>query len=201
MCAADVTGCWLPTWAFSVYHALLKLIACAVTHTGVPADLTVTSSAGPPNFTFVKASDNDPAYTGKLDATDVRVDHKCSALEIGLFLYKLLRGWSATDPSSNVSPSYNQTITVLDDEPPRIISTPNDTAVACDRVPRQAVLNATDNDRVCFVPTSVRAAEARRDGPCPYNYTLTRTWGVADAAGNTHNTSQTVQVGPHTCLP
>lgn len=161
---------------------------------GIPADLTVTSSVGAPTFPFVTASDNDPAFTDEVASTEQRVDHSCSEPEAGQFLYKLLRSWSATDPSGNTSPVESQTVTVVDDERPSILNTPSNTAAPCDQVPPQAVLTATDNDQVCFDPNSVQAMQTRLDGRCPYNYTLTRTWAVADAAGNTHDTSQTVQV-------
>jgi hypothetical protein len=119
--------------------------------------------------------------------------------EAGQFLYKLLLTWSATDPAGNGSPVYRQTVTITDDERPRILRTPNNTRVACDRVPQQAVLTASDNDAVCFVPSSVQPQEARTNGNCPYNYTLTRTWQVSDAAGNSDNTTQVIQVRRARC--
>ena len=58
-------------------------------------------------------------------------------------------------------------------------------------MPAPAEVSATDN---CSIGLQVTFNEARTDGSCPQNYTLTRTWTAIDACGNAAVATQLVTV-------
>ena len=99
--------------------------------------------------------------------------------------------WMVTDNRGNTSTvECQQTITVIDNIPPIFTSFVSDVTVECDEVPEREDLTASDNcgDAV------VTFEEIRRDGNCPSNYTLERTWTATDAANLTTSFTQTITV-------
>jgi hypothetical protein len=83
------------------------------------------------------------------------------------------------------------TITVNDTEVPILAGVPSDVTVECDAVPKISNVTATDN---CPGAGDVLYSELRTDGNCPNSYTLTRTWTVTDAHGNTSSATQVIIV-------
>jgi hypothetical protein len=145
-----------------------------------PADVTVECNAVPAAATLT-ATDNCDAPT--VTYTEVRTNGNCPSS------YTLTRTWTAVDACGNTS-SKTQTITVQDTQAPVLSAAPADVTVECDAVPAAAILTATDN---CDAPVVVYH-ESRTNGNSPSNYTLTRTWTVTDACGNTSSAAQTITV-------
>ncbi|MEG4235765.1 HYR domain-containing protein [Microcoleus sp. Pol11C3] len=98
--------------------------------------------------------------------------------------------YSATDVGGNtVSCSF--TVTVNDVEKPKLVNVPANATVECTSVPAAANVTATDN---CPGVGAVNYTEVKADGNCAGNYTLTRTWSVTDAHGNSTSATQIVTV-------
>jgi hypothetical protein len=145
-----------------------------------PADVTVECNAVPAAATLT-ATDNCDAPT--VTYAELRTNGNCPSN------YILTRTWTAVDACGNTS-SKTQTITVQDTQAPVLSAAPADVTVECDAVPAAAILTATDN---CDAPVVVYH-ELRTNGNSPSNYTLTRTWTVTDACGNTSSAAQTITV-------
>lgn len=107
----------------------------------------------------------------------------------------IMRTWTATDPSSNMT-SCQQLITILkDDVLPICTNCPTDLTVSCENVPTVVDLVLTDN---CD-PNPVWQMEAistqTADGGCgDFDYTITRTFSISDRCGNTFDHIQTITV-------
>jgi len=136
----------------------------------------------------------------ELELADATATDNCGAVTISLSesttpgacaqAYTLVRTFTATDECGN-STTESQTITVVDTTAPAFNEAlPMDATVECDAVPAAAVLTATDNCQ----DVSVSFSESREDGDCDANYTLTRTWSVADDCGNASSHTQTVTI-------
>ena len=63
--------------------------------------------------------------------------------------------------------------------------------MSCDEVPTPASPTASDD---CDTAPTISFTEARTDGNCPGNYTLTRTWTATDHCGNSSSQSQVITV-------
>ncbi len=147
---------------------------------GVPGDVTATCEAPP--APLVSATDAcDPAPTVSL------VEQRFAGPCLDEFVVE--RTWTATDACGNVAVA-RQTVTVRDDGPPVIVGPP-DVTVECDAVPPAEPLVATDG---CDPAPVVTFAETRRDGRCPSEYDLIRTWTATDRCGNATTVTQRVRV-------
>jgi hypothetical protein len=151
----------------------------------VPTNLTLSCSTG--NVPVAR----DPSVSDACDANPTvrfaenRENGTCAGA------YKLIRTWTATDACGN-SATTSQTISVGDTEAPTLVAFPLDITVECGGlVPNAPTLRATD---VCDVNPTVRMVEARQNGTCSDNYTLTRTWTATDACGNSNVKTQTITV-------
>ena len=81
--------------------------------------------------------------------------------------------WVATDCCGNTS-EFRIFIKSTDNLPPTLVGIPRDITLPCGATtPTVATVTASDN---CDANASVVFVETRRDGTCPSNYTLTRTW-------------------------
>jgi hypothetical protein len=139
----------------------------------VPADATVACDAVP-EPAVVTVSDNcDPEPA--LAFEEVATEGACPGS------YTLTRTWTAADACGNPTAATQQ-IVVVDGEAPVIDGVPGDATVACDAVPEPAAPSASD---ACDPEPSLVFDEARTDGDCLGNYTLTRTWTSTDHCGNT----------------
>jgi gliding motility-associated-like protein/uncharacterized repeat protein (TIGR01451 family) len=151
----------------------------------MPADITVECDGVPAAPAVVTASDNCDADV-LVEFTEVRTDGSCPDT------YTLIRTWTATDNCGN-SITHVQVISVEDTTAPvwdQVM--PADITVECDALPAApAVVTASDN---CDSNVLVEFTEARTDGVCPDNYTLTRTWTATDNCGNSITHVQLISV-------
>ncbi len=96
---------------------------------------------------------------------------------------------TVTDSSGNAASAF-ATVTVEDNIFPTLVGVPTDITVEFDALPAVAPVTATDN-----CPNSqVTFNEERTDGISNNDYTLTRTWNVSDASGNTASAVQIITV-------
>ncbi len=149
---------------------------------GVPADTTVECDEVPEPATPTAADNCDPAPA--ITYNEARTDGDCANN------YTLTRTWTATDVCGNAA-SARQVITVQDTQAPVLSGVPADTTVECDEVPEPATPTAADN---CDLAPAITYNEARTDGDCANNYTLTRTWTATDVCGNAASASQVITV-------
>ncbi len=109
--------------------------------------------------------------------------------------YFIYRDWVATDECGNVSLPKRQTITVTDEVAPVLdpetILPQNLTLTCSDLIPAPATLVYVDNcvGIVTITFNEVSTKSANPNDSTYYNYTITRTWIAADAAGNTTPTT------------
>ena len=113
----------------------------------------------------------------------------------------MTRTFKATDASGNSS-TCAQIITVFDDVAPTFNFPPPSTlTVSCPfQVPPVPILTGRDN---CSSPLDLEDLEAtfkevKTNGSCDNRYTLTRTWTLTDACGNTATCSQVINVDDKT---
>ena len=114
----------------------------------------------------------------------------------------LTRTFKATDGSGNSS-TCAQVITVYDDEKPTFIQPPptSPLTVSCySDVPQVPVFTGRDNCSSPIDPEDLMATfkQVRTNGSCDNRYTLTRTWTLTDACGNTATYTQVINVDDKT---
>jgi alpha-tubulin suppressor-like RCC1 family protein len=95
------------------------------------------------------------------------------------------RTWTGADACGNTA-SGVQTITLVDTTPPEL-DPPASVTLECGEQPVPPT--ATD---ICDPAPSVTFEDARTDGACGGNYTLTRTWTATDACGNSSSQTQDI---------
>lgn len=83
-------------------------------------------------------------------------------------------------------------ITVLDLEPPHVVCPPDKTISCEESLDPSNLGNPVGSDN-CSVG-AINHSDERVDGNCPGNFTLKRTWFVADASGNLSSCLQVVKV-------
>ncbi len=162
----------------------------APTFTGIlPTDITVSCDAIPVMEVIPVADTCDSSPTSLTIVTDEQITDadSCSSN------YIITRIWMVTDCAGNFT-RHTQTITVEDTTAPVFVETlPTDNTVTCDNIPEAATLTATDNcdanlADVNFTETTTNNAN------CALGYQITRTWTIADCAGNTTTHSQTLTI-------
>ena len=153
----------------------------------LPVDATVSCNAVP-DAAILTATDNcDASVDVSFEQTITGQDDECPSE------YTIVRTWTVADCAGNEI-SHTQTISVEDNEAPSFVETlPVDATVSCDAVPDAAILTATDNCDAS-VDVSFEQTITGQDDECPYEYTITRTWTVADCAGNETSHTQTITV-------
>jgi hypothetical protein len=104
--------------------------------------------------------------------------------------YTLLREITIIDGCGN-SVKRTQRVTVVDTIAPVLSQAPANITVSCDAVPAAAVLTATDN---CNASPTIEFKETRKDGMCPGNYVLTRTWRASDGCNTSAIQTQVITV-------
>lgn len=154
----------------------------------------------PPVFTFVPASvelacgeaptPSDAQALATDNCSEVSVTFSDIPSDVGC-AGSMIRRWVAADACGN-SVTADQVFVSLDNETPVIVSAPSTATVDCDGVPSlgSEQIVATDN---CS-DLSIAYYESSEPGYCPSSYTLTRTAVVADACGNSTETSWTYYV-------
>ena len=160
-----------------------------------PANLTVKCWQDIPPFQDATAQDVCGTSLQVELLSEKRTNEVCENRFI------MTRTFKATDASGNSS-TCAQVITVFDDEAPTFNFPPPATVtVSCPfQVPPVPTMTGRDN---CSSPLDLEDLEAtfkqvKTDGSCDNRYTLTRTWTLTDACGNTATCSQIINVDDKT---
>uniref|UniRef100_UPI0033064053 Calx-beta domain-containing protein n=1 Tax=uncultured Croceitalea sp. TaxID=1798908 RepID=UPI0033064053 len=107
--------------------------------------------------------------------------------------YTITRTWTITDCVGNIR-EHVQVITIEDTVAPEFVEAlPSDMIVSCDNVPDADVLTATDSCEPNMIVDFMETITGQDDS-CPSEYTIVRTWSVADCAGNAILHTQTITV-------
>ena len=111
--------------------------------------------------------------------------------------YQIVRTWTASDACDNIK-SVTQTISVTDGAGPVLVTEmPIEVTATCDAIPPVPTLVFTDNCTANIVtPEPVITTSEIVDNV----YTITRTWNVTDACGNTTTVTQDVHVTQSTTV-
>ncbi len=140
-----------------------------------PTDQTVSCNSVPPaaSITPVDNCDTDPTIV----FSETRTDGTCD------FNYTLNRSWVATDACGNQS-TFNQIITVQDNEAPQFVG-PNNITVSCQQGTDPGTTGTpgamVDN---CDPMPTFNSVDVEIPGSCPNNFTIQRTWTAMDMCGN-----------------
>ena len=153
-----------------------------------PAPVTVECIDDVPAITSLTWTDNCDAGGSVVGVDGALVGGACGGT--------ITRTWNVSDACGNTAITRSQIITVDDNTPPVIAAAPAPVTVECiDDVPAITSLTWTDN---CDAGGSVVGVDgALVGGAC--GGTITRTWNVSDACGNTAITrSQIITVDDNT---
>ena len=158
-------------------------------------DVTPPVMAAPPANTTIECVGDMPAMTnlGWTDNCDGAgmVAGADSPLAGGGCGGTIVRTWTYTDACGNVATS-TQTFTIDDNTNPTA-SNPPDMNVAGGTAPPPDVTVVTDEADNCGVPTVAFVSDVSDGGNCPE--TITRTYSVTDACGNSINVIQLILIG------
>jgi hypothetical protein len=154
----------------------------------LPTAEVVEECEAPPAVDLT-ARDCDEDMTVVFEQTSIDCIQSDDAHPCEVVLDTLERTWTATDSCGN-SITHDQTVTVVDLEPPSISSNNENTTVEYPLVEAPDEESASDD---CGDVT-VEYEEEKVDGDCFYEYKLVRTWTATDGVGNWVEHSSTVQV-------
>ena len=137
--------------------------------------------------TSVSAADScDP--TPRLELREHRLDGPCPDS------YDLVRDWTATDASGNVT-TLREVLEVRDEEAPVLVGIPADETLECPATPGPVNVTATDG---CDPSPVVTLEERELPGRCPGERILHRTWTATDRCGNAVSASHLVTIADTT---
>ncbi len=152
----------------------------------MPGDLVLECDAPVPPPPVVRATDNcDPSPT-------VTYEEIVDLGGCGGYTGAITRIWRATDACGNEI-EHRQVIGILDTKPP-ILTLPPDVVVECHESTdpdRTGWATARDN---CDSNPEISYSDEVFFGPCPFFFTIKRTWAAIDACGNKANGVQTITV-------
>ncbi len=180
-CPGDytLTRTWTATDACGNTNSAVQTITVADTtppaFNNQPANQTVSCDAVPAAaaVTPVDNCDNDPLIV----FSETRTNGTCE------YNYTLTRSWVATDNCGNQN-TFNQTITVQDNEAPQFVG-PNSITVSCQQGTDPATTGVpgamVDN---CDPMPTFNSVDVTIPGDCPNNFTIQRTWTAVDICGN-----------------
>ena len=147
-----------------------------------PADVTVPCGSDIPAVVAPVFTDNCEEFI--VDFSEVIVDESSTDEQ------EIVRTWVATDEAGN-STTVTQTITVLDNQAPIVVSQPASVTVPCGSdIPAVVAPVFTDNcDEFIVDFSEVIVDESSTD-----EQVITRTWVATDEAGNSTTVTQTITV-------
>ncbi len=161
-------------------------------------DTTPPAITCPANTSVLCGQSSDPAHTGYATATD-----NCTPTGSIVITYAdvangvITRTWTATDACGNQSTCVQTINTPPDTAPPVITSCAAPVTVDCFAdvpAPNPALVVATDACDPNPVTTFVN--DVQTGSSCPY--TVTRTYRVTDASGNSSTCTQTITIDDNT---
>lgn len=153
----------------------------------IPADITV-SCGNVPAATSLAASD---ACDAGVTSTGLPMDDNSGLNPCGVG--QITRTWEVSDCSGNMV-SASQTITVQDNVPPVLATTPSATLmVECGNVPAATAIAASDACDPTVTTTGPPIEDNISLNACGLGQII-RTWEVTDCSGNTLSVSQTITV-------
>ncbi len=164
----------------------------APTITVFPSDATYQcgSQVPPANYTQVSATDS---CGGSAPVTISHLNDVVSSSNC-LSRFTVSRTYIATDACGN-SASRTQTITIDNTTPPQIVSFPANASYTCANLvppPNDSLITAVDNCGA--LPTVTHSNDLITESNCPNRFTITRTYRVTDACGNSTSRSQIITV-------
>jgi len=149
-------------------------------HGALPAPITVECAAPP--HSVIRATDTCGEV--KVDFGEQHVPGTCQDE------FFLIRRWSALDCAGSTSTvRYEQTVTVVDTEPPAFSESPPDVTVTSEPPPPE--ITATDN---CANEVQVVYASTYRGKKYTSSRKLLREWEATDRCGNNVQTTQTITI-------
>ncbi len=95
----------------------------------------------------------------------------------------IIRTWTATDLCGNTA-TCTQRINIQDTTAPTLEGVPDDITVSCEAIPEPVDLSSLITSDNCDNEVEILFEEERRDGTCPYSYTIIRTWIAIDDCDN-----------------
>lgn len=156
----------------------------------------------PPNVTIDCTDSTDPSNTGTATATDycdptpdITFTDVTTETQ-GCVGYLITRTWRATDNSGNFIICM-QMILITDDTPPTITCPQNVTINCTDSTAPANTGTATATD-LCDLSPTIGFADVTTGGPCPQEYTISRTWSATDDCGNTSTCLQQITIVDNT---
>lgn len=168
------------------------------------SDATAPSVTAPANATVScdgsTATANTGIATGSDNCSPVTITYadastqNASVNNAAHYNYTIVRTWTATDVTGNASTAV-QTITVQDISAPSI-TCPATASASCNTAPaKTGTATGADNcSPVTVNYTDASTKSANSSNASYYDYTITRTWTIADVTGNTNTCSQVINV-------
>ncbi|MDO6676830.1 gliding motility-associated C-terminal domain-containing protein, partial [Tenacibaculum sp. 1_MG-2023] len=151
----------------------------------LPADVTVSCDTIPAAMVLTATDNCDVSVTVNYSEEFSGQDDECASE------YTITRTWTVQDCAGNTT-SHTQVITIEDNEAPTLVSTLEDITVECDTVPEVPTLEFTDNCSSNVTQTNFEETSTFEGSDS--DYTITRTWTVADDCGNTAEFTQYITV-------
>jgi len=147
----------------------------------VPIDEQVNCGSVVPADT-PDARDNCDFSISSISLTETRIDGTCPSEA------RIIRTWIASDSFGNVG-TVDQTVTVVDNEPPSLTVPPNMES-SCDEVPEIGRAFATDS---CGHSVDIRVEEHKKlSDKSVDRYTILRMWTATDECGNSVKKKQVI---------
>jgi len=190
-CAPTTTTC---SSTFTVAtDGLPTLTTCAVTRNIAGCN---TSAITLPNFSATSNTSTEAVFESS--PNNGNVSDACGITSVtyidvatGTCPIVVTRTWTFTDACGH-QVTCNQTINVNDTTIPTI-ACPGNVTIACNASTLPANTGTATGGDNCTVSPAVTYTDVTVAGPlCPQEYTITRTWRVTDACGNTNTCNQTI---------
>jgi gliding motility-associated-like protein/uncharacterized repeat protein (TIGR01451 family) len=149
--------------------------------------LTIDCSDGPDQIPIPTVTDNcDPLVD--VTFTDLFLGGDCFSGK------RQIRTWTATDDCGNSS-SFDQVITIIDDQGPVFTYFPDDLTISCGSIPLLRSPEIADN---CDKDPTLVYTDSFVMDTCENSGLITRVWTASDLCGNTTTRIQTITINDDT---
>jgi gliding motility-associated-like protein/uncharacterized repeat protein (TIGR01451 family) len=153
----------------------------------LPSNLMAHCGSIPAPATVTASDETSSVQLNYLETFDIGNGSNC--------LPAIVRTWMATDACGNESIA-QQTINVVDNQPPVLANVPASSFAACGNVP-PVPTNITATD-ACAGSVPVIFSEVTNGGPDDCTYSIIRTWRATDDCGNSAIKQQHIWVADNT---